>query len=57
MKTIVPITHDRKIDTMLPIVRDSAALLRLCDVHNVPVATHDECAQLLISAFDKEAIT
>jgi methylglyoxal synthase len=39
--------------TAQPHEPDITALLRVCDVHNVPVATNEGCAQLLLKALDK----
>jgi len=36
--------------TAQPHEPDITALLRVCDVHNVPVATNESCAQLLLKA-------
>jgi len=36
--------------TAQPHEPDITALLRVCDVHNVPVATNEKCAELLLKA-------
>ncbi|HOP54475.1 MAG TPA: methylglyoxal synthase, partial [Bacillota bacterium] len=33
---------------------DISALLRLCDVHNIPVATNEKTAELLLEALARE---
>ncbi|AIF53989.1 methylglyoxal synthase [Pelosinus sp. UFO1] len=38
--------------TAQPHEPDITALLRVCDVHNVPVATNEVCAHLLVSTLD-----
>lgn len=40
--------------TAQPHEPDITALLRVCDVHNVPVATNENAARLLLCAMDKE---
>lgn len=39
--------------TAQPHEPDINALLRVCDVHNVPVATNEACGHLLLSALEK----
>lgn len=39
--------------TAQPHEPDITALLRVCDVHNVPVATNEKCARMLFSALAK----
>jgi methylglyoxal synthase len=39
--------------TAQPHEPDITALLRVCDVHNVPVATNEVCAHLLVSTLDE----
>ena len=43
--------------TALPHDPDISALLRVCDVHNVPVATNLATAELVLSAFSHNAFT
>ncbi len=38
--------------TAQPHEPDITALLRICDVHNVPVATNMQCAHLILSCLD-----
>lgn len=38
--------------TAQPHEPDITALLRLCDVHDVPVATNENCAHLLVTTLD-----
>ncbi|MFA6694980.1 MAG: methylglyoxal synthase, partial [Bacillota bacterium] len=40
--------------TAQPHEPDISALLRLCDVHNVPVATNEKTAELLLVVLAKE---
>lgn len=40
--------------TAQPHEPDITALLRVCDVHNVPVATNEQCAHLLLVALQQE---
>jgi methylglyoxal synthase len=40
--------------TAQPHEPDITALLRVCDVHNVPVATNEACAQLLLKALSED---
>ncbi|MDR3590298.1 MAG: methylglyoxal synthase [Negativicutes bacterium] len=40
--------------TAQPHEPDITALLRVCDVHNVPVATNESCAQLLLNALEMD---
>lgn len=39
--------------TAQPHEPDITALLRVCDVHNVPVATNEACGHLLLSTLEK----
>ena len=41
--------------TAQPHEPDVSALLRLCDVHSVPLATNVTSAQILLTALDKES--
>lgn len=43
--------------TALPHDPDISALLRVCDVHNVPVATNLATAELVLAAFSHNAFT
>jgi len=38
--------------TAQPHEPDITALLRVCDVHNVPVATNEQCADMLLKALN-----
>lgn len=40
--------------TAQPHEPDISALLRLCDVHNIPVATNEKTAELLLEALARE---
>lgn len=40
--------------TAQPHEPDITALLRVCDVHNVPVATNEQCAHLLLMALNQD---
>jgi methylglyoxal synthase len=42
--------------TAQPHEPDITALLRVCDVHNVPVATNEGCAQLLLKALAEDSL-
>lgn len=42
--------------TAQPHEPDITALLRVCDVHNIPVATNECCAHLLLSALSNTAL-